>query len=114
MSNTTVTEAICDLCGAEIRDGSLFCYNCGTAVRATPPEETVSVAMPHEPSSKTRDERPPLRSAASLRKERRAFNRQPIEVKWEPKAETSIGFIIVTVFLAVAALMLLLIAMYLR
>ena len=114
MSNTTVTEAICDLCGAEIRDGSLYCYNCGTAVRATPPEETVSVPVPHEPSVKTKDDRPPLRSAASLRKERRAFNRQPVEIKWEPRAETSMVFIVVTVFLAVAALLLLLIALYLR
>lgn len=32
MAKTIVKKEICDACGAEVRPGSLFCYNCGGAV----------------------------------------------------------------------------------
>jgi len=32
MAKTVVKKEICDACGAEIRPGSMFCYNCGGAV----------------------------------------------------------------------------------
>ncbi len=38
MSKTLVKKKICDACGADIRTGSLFCYNCGRAVAADLPE----------------------------------------------------------------------------
>ena len=112
MANTTVTEAACDLCGAEIREGSLFCYNCGTAVEAEHVETKTSV--PEVSATPKVPDRPPLRSAASLRQQRRAANRQPVEVSWEPKAQTSMLFIVSTLVLAVGAFALLLIALYLR
>ena len=113
MAGTTVTEVLCDLCGAEIREGSQFCYNCGTAVAATP--EAGAVAEPVVPErSSENNVRPPLRSAASLRGQRRAFNRQPVEVTWEPKAGTSLVFIVASIVLTVGAIVLLLIALYLR
>ena len=115
MADTMVTETACDLCGAEIRDGSLYCYNCGNAV----PERLVEPEPEPEkseitPAPERVDNRPPLRSAASLRKQRRAFNRQPLEVSWEPKEQTPKLFIFATITLAVGALVLLLIALYLR
>ena len=113
MAGTTVTEVLCDLCGAEIREGSLFCYNCGTAVPAT--SEAVAVAEPVVLERATEnDVRPPLRSAASLRRQRRAYNRQPLEVTWEPKAGTSIVFVVASIILTAGAVVLLLIALYLR
>ena len=113
MANTMVTEAACDLCGAEIRDGSLYCYNCGNAVPAKvaepEPEKSEITPAPEKVNN-----RPPLRSAASLRKQRRAYNRQPVEVSWEPKEQTPKLFIFASITLAVGALLLLLIALYLR
>ena len=32
MANTLAKKKICDACGADVRSGSLFCYNCGGAV----------------------------------------------------------------------------------
>lgn len=32
MAKTIVKKEICDACGAEVRPGSMFCYNCGGAV----------------------------------------------------------------------------------
>lgn len=38
MAKTLVKKKICDACGADVRPGSLFCYNCGGAVAAKLPE----------------------------------------------------------------------------
>ena len=64
-------------------------------------------AIPTEP-------RPPLRSAASLRKHRRAFNRQTVEVRWEPRDDSRAIFVVATLVLTAGALLLLLLAFYLR
>lgn len=34
MAKTLVERKICEACGADVRPGSLFCYNCGGAVEA--------------------------------------------------------------------------------
>ncbi|HEY8560418.1 MAG TPA: zinc-ribbon domain-containing protein [Pyrinomonadaceae bacterium] len=39
MAKTLVEKKICDSCGAEVRPGSVFCYNCGGAVAADLPEQ---------------------------------------------------------------------------
>lgn len=119
MAETVAETAVCDSCGVDVRDESVFCYNCGEKVKsepttleenyrelaADPDKETTPAASP---------ERPPLRSAASLRKQRRASNRQPIEVSWEPPTRPPVGFFIASIGLAVGALVLLLLALYLR
>ena len=114
--------AVCEVCGVDVRDESSFCYNCGKRVptrsdnvphsaitELTVEEPTVAGVGTEPPASK-----PPLRSAASLRKQRRAFNRQPVEVRWERPAGRGIGFILTAIVLTVAAFMLLVIALYLR
>lgn len=40
MAKTIVKKEICDACGAEVRPGSLFCYNCGGAVAEEAPAVT--------------------------------------------------------------------------
>jgi hypothetical protein len=38
MAETLVENKICEACGADVRPGSLFCYNCGGAVSQDLPE----------------------------------------------------------------------------
>lgn len=38
MAKTLVEKNICDACGADVRAGSLFCYNCGGAIAEKLPE----------------------------------------------------------------------------
>jgi len=112
MPETVLITEACQACGSEVRDESLFCYNCGERVRNVEPvAETTPAAdkIESQPGS-----RPPLRSAASLRKERRAYNRQPVEITWERPSRAPFGFIITTIVLTAGALVLLLLALYLH
>jgi hypothetical protein len=36
MAETLVEKKTCESCGADVRDGSIFCYNCGGAVSLDP------------------------------------------------------------------------------
>ena len=38
MAETLVENKICEACGADVRPGSLFCYNCGGAISLDLPE----------------------------------------------------------------------------
>ncbi len=109
MAETAVEKGVCSTCGADIRDESQFCYNCGSSIVN---EQTAIAEVEHE--AIPAETRPPLKSAASLRKHRRAFNRQPVEVRWEPRDGPRPAFVVATLILTVGALVLLLLALYLR
>jgi len=116
-----VETAVCHACGADIRDESLFCYSCGESLKGKAGEAEPVINEFEDPALRVEDpvrarpeSKQPLKSAASLRKQRRAFSRQPVEVTWERPAGMGLGFIITTVVLAAGALALMLIALYLR
>ena len=58
MAKTLVEKEICDACGADVRPGSLFCYNCGGAVSESLPEAATN-------NSRTVDTDDRLQSEAS-------------------------------------------------
>lgn len=37
MSGSVLEKVLCSSCGIEVRDGSVFCFNCGESVVAEPP-----------------------------------------------------------------------------
>ena len=81
------------------------------------PEPRASIPVTEAPAShaaKVPDPRPPLRSAASLRKHRRAANRQPVQITWEQPDDSSMPFVVTTIVLVVGAVILLVLALYLR
>lgn len=114
MAEMVVEKAVCQTCGVEVREESLFCYNCGKSVSDDGPVADAAPIEPSETEIVRPGSRPPLRSAASLRKQRRAYNRQPVEVTWEPHDGSPGAFVIVTLLLTGAAFVLLLLALYLR
>lgn len=128
MPEIAVENAVCGACGAEVRPGTTYCYDCGEALAASETEaEDVQVdsktsanngaaelpgattqekrADAHELAKRTIEERRPLRSAAEIRRRARAFERKPVEIVWE-EHETAPGilFIIVTILLVLFAL----------
>jgi hypothetical protein len=51
MAKTLVDKKICDACGADVRPGSLFCYNCGGAVGEVLPEPATNNNNPKNDGS---------------------------------------------------------------
>lgn len=44
MAETTLEKATCESCGVDVRENTLFCYNCGTRVAMEPTGIGLSVA----------------------------------------------------------------------
>jgi hypothetical protein len=129
MVDIAVEKSVCEDCGAEIRDESRFCYNCGEAVA-----EKAADDIPSEPALKdlkepiakaengtgqsetgrTAFEKARLQTAAGMRKRPKSFQRKRVEVVWEPRTAPNGLFTIAVIGLTLIAVFLLVAAMYLR
>jgi len=114
MPKTAVETAVCNICGAEVREGSVFCYNCGGSV--TKAEEPAATPAPIEPKANgiaaPVGQRPTQRQAD--RHKVRAANRQPTEIVWEPRNGVSWVFVIASLVFVILALAVVIAAFYLR
>lgn len=116
MAETLVKNRVCDTCGADVRSGAFFCYNCGSSVTAASPErngsndigektekmpfpekafedEKIPVVENKEKETNEKNEaeitaeaKPVLKSAASMRRKPKTIQRKRIEVTWEEPA----------------------------
>lgn len=59
MAKTLVEKEICDACGADVRPGSLFCYNCGGAVSDEIPEPVLNQQRKAPGGNNFKDDLPP-------------------------------------------------------
>lgn len=115
MAEALIKEVVCDSCGAEVRSEAQFCYNCGHAVSPAPAVETGRsdngmVAGNALPVSKAQ-----ARTKHSLaRRNVRAFNRRPVEIRWERPPEPSKLYVAAAITMSILALVLLILALYLR
>jgi hypothetical protein len=124
MPKTAVQAAVCDICGAEVRDGSVFCYNCGGSLAKAdkpepippPAEPIITVARPVNNGGITGGERDPAkrRIERAERRRVRASNREPAEIVWEPREGMSWAFVIVSIVFVIIALVLVIAAVYVR
>ena len=129
MAETLVKNRVCNACGAEVRSGAFFCYNCGSSVEtetASPekngnnevgqktekllyPEKTfedekIPVVENKETSERnevetTPEVKPELKSAASMRKKPKTIQRKRIEVTWEEPASAPNVWFLLVAFL---------------
>ncbi len=121
MAESVVQRMICDACGAEIRGGSLYCYNCGETLASIPggkleqdaPELVIAPENGSEPQAVTLKPEE-LRSAASLSKRAKVFKRQPLEYTWEKRTKPSPAFVLAAIVLTIFTAILLFMALYLR
>jgi hypothetical protein len=124
MPKTAVQTAVCDICGADVRDGSVFCYNCGGSLaKADEPEPipppakpVVAVAEPVTNGAVTKVEDDPAkrRVERSERRRVRASNREPTEIVWEPRTGMSWVFVIVSIVFVIIVLAVVIAAVYVR
>jgi len=122
MPKTAVEETVCDICGVEVRDESLFCYNCGGSVSILESIAPDPIPVPSEPIV-ARDKKPtngstfdPAKRLADRIESRkvRASNRQPVEVVWEPRTGFSLPFVITSLVFVLITIVVILAAFYLR
>lgn len=122
MPKTAVQTAVCDICGAEVREGSVFCYNCGGSLAKgeepdpiPPPAEPMILAEPVTNGRATHGEDPTKRRAErSDRRRVRASNREPAEIVWEPREGVSWAFVVTSLVFIIIALAVVIAAFYLR
>ena len=127
MSEVAVKKSVCDACGASVREGSTFCYSCGKPVPAEKKTETVtesptvsknglpadSFDAPIVTEGPLAEDKPKMRSAASMRRGVKAYNRKPVEVVWVER-EGPGSFLIVSIVLVILTSILLALALYLK
>src|SRR5438045_2846396 len=53
MAETIIDRAVCESCGADVRDGTTFCYNCGKSVNAEASEPPEAVHTSNGSSTST-------------------------------------------------------------
>lgn len=122
MPKTAVKEAVCDICGAEVREGSAFCFNCGGSVSEAeeiepipPPAEPIVSADPDPaPNGDAAYDPAKRRSERAGKRKVRAANRQPVEIVWQPRTGVSWPFVIVSLVFVAITIAIILAAVYLR
>jgi hypothetical protein len=142
MAGTAVTGVECRKCGVEVREGSVFCYNCGEKVPSAngdrhtaakdasgglpmpaipkpvdePPAVNVAGSDPGPLATKLDEERLKPAPPAPLAKKRRPRPRpepRMVEVVWEERQQ-SWGLIIGAIVLGTLSLIIVILAFYLR
>jgi predicted amidophosphoribosyltransferase len=125
MPQTVVEKAICDNCGADVREGTAFCYNCGVPVAdVLPPDsdtsaEDGSIAESDVADAKTQaaldelaeklkfdqeEDKKLAKAAAERRKARVSQRKRSKEFTWESSDESPGGLLLlITALIAIFA-----------
>ena len=117
MPEAITEKAVCEKCGADVRDGTMFCYNCGTSlekksviddemaaiwnrdgIEAKPEnEELASVTKIDDASADGK-----LSRAAEQRRKARVSQRKTNEYTWEPADDSRFVMLIALLIAAIA------------
>jgi len=117
MAEAILETQVCSKCGAEVREGSSFCYACGTNVVVADSagdnlESVRELVLPSrkpesdlDESDSGKSEQPDkLATAAAERRESRSGRRRPKKVVWEePDERSDKTFVLVTLLIFIAA-----------
>lgn len=116
MTEAAIEKEKCSNCGVDVRENTVFCYNCGSPVLDTegtePSERKVALdpdadqkAALDELAKKFRideEEDDRLAKAAAERRKLRVSNRKMVEYRWEPVDDSS-GIWLMLLAIVVAA-----------
>ena len=96
---------VCDGCGVDVREGTLFCYNCGARVAGEEPERMADGEPDAANNGHSPDEADKLAAAKIERKRSRVAHRKTAEYVWEPTAGEGAGLtLLIAVLIAAFAL----------
>ena len=121
MSETVTEKEVCSKCGAEVREGTAFCFACGGRVEPDEPSEQVNggatavdaksqaalddLAKKLSGDDKTAEQEDKLAKAADERKKARVSQRKTREFVWEPHNDTPVTFIIAAAVIGILAVL---------
>lgn len=114
MSETVDETPICDICGAEVREGSQFCYNCGGSVSKPEGLSETLVAIPKPEASSDTVQGTSAKFEKARRRNVRAANRQPVELVWQQGSGVGLPFLIGALVLISIAVALFIAANYMH
>ena len=114
MPKSAVQTPICDLCGADVREGSLFCYNCGGSLNKVVAEPPQRPEVPAAVPSPTNGVAKPSASNKRELRQRKRVDREPVEVVWAPREGISLIYVIAGGILLIIAATLFVVAMLLK
>lgn len=105
MPKATIEKAVCEKCGADVRENTVFCYNCGSPLSEAgtlpvpdsngsgPKANARTQAALDDLAEKMSNTEPAdgnkLAKAAAERKKARVIQRRPREFVWEPVEDSS-------------------------
>ena len=117
MPEAITEKAVCEKCGADVRDGTTFCYNCGTSLEkksviddgmaaiwnrdglgAKPENEELAAVTKIDDASA--DDK--LSRAAEQRRKARVSQRKTNEYIWEPADDSRFVMLIALLIAAIA------------
>lgn len=124
MAETAVKIDLCDICGADIRPDSAFCYNCGGSVSLEEvglqpakivEEQKTEVAqangnIPKEAAPvgvRNRDRKREARSRAVI-------ERKAVKISWEPRTDSAVPFVVGSIFIVILAAILFFAAYFIK
>jgi uncharacterized Zn finger protein (UPF0148 family) len=95
----TIEKAVCESCGVDVRENTLFCYNCGSKLETVTLFETNGSVAVNDRSKAALDEladklshgsesADELAAAASERKRTRVTQQKRLEYRWEPRDDS--------------------------
>lgn len=131
MAETLVKNRVCSACGATVRGGALFCYNCGGSVAPEDKKETLEKTN-GDNSAQTNQtiiadatdkpipkpvlvEEPKLKSAATMRRKSKSYQPKRVEVIWEEHENApNVWFILAAIVLTLGAVAVLYLAMQMK
>ena len=112
MPKAAVQATICDICGADVREGSLFCYNCGGSLTPTVGKEAKAVS--NQPAGSSNGASKGTIEQSRRSRPKRNLDRGPVEVVWQPREGFPLAFVVASAILLIVAGLLFFLAMWLK
>ena len=105
MAETVLEKEVCEKCGVDVRENTLFCYNCGGKVSTQSKDDLSSngdkPAATAKAEIKASDDKK-LSRAAEARRKARVSQRKSNDYVWEPGGDFRVTFLAAVLITIVA------------
>ena len=100
MAEKIVEKSVCEQCGADVREGTTFCYNCGGQIASVQSVDNSPIKEKAEESTREKNEK--FSRAAEQRRKARVVQRKSNEYTWEATENSNLTLVIAVLITVVA------------